>query len=233
MKWILRRSEERGFADHGWLKSWHSFSFANYDDVRYRGFRCLRVINQDIIAPRGGFPTHPHRNMEIFTYMLKGSLQHRDSMGNGAVLRPGEIQVMSAGSGVTHSEFNPSADEEARLLQIWIEPRQPGLRPRYSEWQPQAGHESLSKLLIISGDGREGSAMIAQDASVYRLRFKAGEELTHELGQGRGCWLQVITGSLRLGDHSLGAGDAAHGEGAGPLEFKATEAGEALLFDLS
>lgn len=229
----LRRSEDRGRADHGWLDARHSFSFASYYDPRHMGFRSLRVINQDRIAPGGGFPTHPHRDMEIFTYVLEGALEHRDSMGNGRALRPGQIQLMSAGSGVTHSEFNPSASEPLHLLQIWIEPHTRGLEPTYTEWEPGEAAAGRSKVLIISPDGRNGSASIRQDAEVYRLQLASGERSPHSLGEGRGLWLQVIRGEVRLDGETLRPGDAASAETPGDYEFVAGEEEvEALLFDL-
>ena len=174
MKLTLRRSHERGHAQHGWLDSFHSFSFADYYDPGHMGFRSLRVINQDVIAPGAGFPTHPHRDMEIFSYILCGALAHQDSMGNGRTLKPGQIQLMSAGTGVTHSEFNPSPTETASFLQIWIRPRVHGLPPSYTEWHPKPEHDRAEKVLVISGDGRDGSATIQQDADVYRIRLAAG-----------------------------------------------------------
>ena len=160
----IRRAAERGHATHGWLDSWHTFSFADYYDPAHMGFRSLRVINDDKIAASGGFPAHPHRDMEIFSYLLAGSLAHEDSMGNKRVLKPGEIQLMRAGSGVRHSEFNPSATEAAHLLQIWITPNQSNLAPAYTEWTPAEGRENDPKTLVISHDGRDGSATIARDA---------------------------------------------------------------------
>jgi len=229
----LRRSEDRGRADHGWLDARHSFSFAGYYDPRHMGFRSLRVINQDRVAPGGGFPTHPHHDMEIFTYVLEGALQHRDSMGNGSVLRPGQIQLMSAGSGVTHSEFNPSSSEPLHLLQIWIQPHTQGLEPSYTEWQPDEAAASASKVLIISPDGRERSASIRQDAEVYRLKLAPGERIDHSLGEGRGLWLQVIRGTVELDGETLDPGDAASAETPGEYPLVAgDEEVEALLFDL-
>ena len=165
----VRRSVDRGAADHGWLKARHSFSFADYYDPDHMGFRSLRVINQDIIATNGGFPTHPHQNMEIFSYITAGALSHKDSMGNSATIKPGMIQLMSAGSGVTHSEFNPSDTEEARLLQIWIQPSEQNIEPSYTDWTPDDQGNVDSKALIISEDGRDHSATIHQDASIYKL----------------------------------------------------------------
>lgn len=233
MKLTVRRSDERGHADHGWLQSWHTFSFADYYDPAHMGFRSLRVINQDIVAPGTGFPMHGHRDMEIFSYILEGAIEHRDSMGNHAQVRPGQIQVMSAGSGVRHSEANPSATERMQLLQVWIQPDKAGLKPRYAEWTPQPGQADAPKVLIISRDGREGSAHISQDASVYRLKIPAGQSVSHELAAGRGLWLQVVSGEVTVGAERLGPGDAVSSESPGRFEFKAGAAVEALLFDLA
>lgn len=229
----IRRSAERGHANHGWLDTYHTFSFADYHDPEHMGFRSLRVINQDKVAPGAGFPTHPHRDMEIFSYVVSGAIAHRDSMGNGRELKPGQIQLMSAGSGVTHSEFNPSKTEPLHLLQIWILPETRGLTPSYTEWHPNADSESQPKALVISPDGRDGSATIHQDADVYRVRIKAGETVRHDLAPGRGLWLQLITGSLTSGETILQPGDAASTETAGLIEFTAKEDIEALLFDLA
>jgi hypothetical protein len=228
----IRRSNERGHADHGWLDTYHSFSFADYYDPAHVGFRTLRVINDDRVAPGRGFGTHPHRDMEIFSYVLEGALAHQDSMGNARVLKPGQIQLMSAGRGVTHSEFNPSAGELTHLLQIWILPREQGLTPSYTEWHPNAAQASASKVLVISADGRDGSATIHQDADIYRLRLQAGETATHELKAGRGAWLQVAAGALRFNGVALTTGDGASTETAGKLTFTATGPAEAILFDL-
>lgn len=228
----IRRAAERGHANHGWLDSWHSFSFADYRDPAHMGFRSLRVINEDRVAPGAGFPSHPHRDMEIFSYVLEGKLAHQDSMGNQRVLQPGEIQLMRAGSGITHSEFNPSRSESARFLQIWINPSERGLPPNYTEWKPPA--TLPAKTLVISPDGRDDSAQIAQDASVYLLRGAAGEMIVHELKYDRGIWLQVIHGSATLAGCELSAGDAASIEQAGTFEIRASNDGlEALLFDLA
>ncbi len=227
----IRRSDERGHADHGWLQSRHTFSFAEYFDATHTGFRSLRVINDDRVAPGRGFGTHPHRDMEIFSYVLSGALAHKDSLGNGRRLGPGGIQLMSAGTGVTHSEFNPSPDEEARFLQIWIQPRERGLEPRYTEWSPRPEHEGAPKVLVISPDGREGSASIRQDVDVYRIRLAAGERVTHELAPGHGAWLQIAEGSLELDGSALETGDGASTETPGTLHLVATAATEALLFD--
>jgi redox-sensitive bicupin YhaK (pirin superfamily) len=232
MKLTLRKSSERGHANHGWLDSHHTFSFADYYDPAHMGFRSLRVINEDRIAPGSGFPTHPHRDMEIFSYVLEGALEHKDSMGNGRQLMPGQIQLMSAGSGVAHSEFNPSRSEPGHFLQIWIKPRAQGLTPSYTEWHPTPEIENTAKVLVISPDGRENSATIHQDADIYRIRLKAGQSVPHELAPGRGAWFQLIKGGVTLNGTPLAAGDAASTEDAGPLSITATEDAEALLFDL-
>jgi redox-sensitive bicupin YhaK (pirin superfamily) len=228
----IRRANERGLADHGWLKSFHTFSFADYHDPAQMGFRSLRVINDDRIAAGQGFGTHPHREMEIFSYVLEGALAHQDSMGNSRVLKPGQIQLMSAGTGVTHSEFNPSSGEPAHFLQIWILPRESGLKPSYTEWHPPAGEANASKVLVISADGRDGSATIHQDADIFRLRLKPGETVTHELKPGRGAWLQIAVGALELNGQALSTGDGASTEEPGALTLTATQPTEALLFDL-
>ncbi len=232
MKTKVRRSTERGHARHGWLDSHHTFSFADYYDPAHMGFRSLRVINEDRVAPGGGFPTHPHRDMEIFSYVVAGTLEHKDSMGNGRQLKPGQIQLMSAGSGVAHSEFNPSPGEPAHFLQIWIKPRTHGLTPSYTEWHPAPGTEGSSKVLVISPDGRDDSATIQQDAEIYRIRLAAGSSVGHPLAEGRGLWLQVIRGQLAAAGEELAAGDALSAEGAGHFEMRAIEDTEALLFDL-
>jgi quercetin 2,3-dioxygenase len=229
----IRRSLERGQANHGWLHSYHTFSFADYYDPAHMGFRSLRVINQDKIAPGAGFPTHPHRDMEIFSYVVSGTISHKDSIGNGRELKPGQIQLMSAGSGVTHSEFNPSKTEPLHLLQIWILPESRGLTPSYTEWHPTPASESAAKVLVISPDGRENSAAIHQDANIYRVRLKAGESVSHDHAPGRGLWIQLIKGGLTTDETLLLPGDAASTETPGNTYFTATEDAEALLFDLA
>ena len=229
----IRRAGERGHANHGWLDSWHSFSFADYYDPAQMGFRSLRVINDDTVAPKGGFPTHPHRDMEIFSYLLNGSLAHEDSLGNRRTLKPGEIQMMRAGSGVRHSEFNASATESAHLLQIWIIPETRGLEPAYTEWTPAAGRENDAKTLVISPDGRDGSATIAQDASIYLLKLQPGTGVRHELAADRGLWLHIAKGSVTVNGISLSAGDAVSLEEAGEIEITSPSGtAEAILFDL-
>jgi quercetin 2,3-dioxygenase len=229
----IRRAGERGNADHGWLNSNHTFSFADYYDAAHMGFRSLRVINDDRVAPGKGFGAHPHRDMEIFSYVLEGSLQHKDSLGNGSVLKPGQIQLMSAGRGVTHSEFNPSSDESLHFLQIWIQPRERGIDPGYTEWHPKPEHAAAGKVLVISPDGRDGSATIQQDAEVYRIRLQPGQSVTHDVRPGRGAWLQIAGGALSLNGVALSTGDGASTEDAGLLTLAATQPTEALLFDLA
>lgn len=228
----IRRSEERGKANHGWLDSHHTFSFARYYDPAHMGFGALRVINQDTVAPNEGFPTHPHDNMEIFSYVLEGSLAHEDSMGNKRTLYPGEIQLMSAGSGVTHSECNPSSNEPLHFLQIWIQPDTQNLDPTYTEWKPSPEQAADSKTLIISPNGAENSATIHQDAFIYRLKIKAGETVTHKLTENRAAWLQIIKGKSSVNDSPLMPGDAASTQDQGKLVISATSDTEALLFDL-
>jgi redox-sensitive bicupin YhaK (pirin superfamily) len=228
----VRRADERGAADRGWLKSRFTFSFADYHDPQHMGFRALRVINDDHVAPGMGFDMHPHRDMEIFSYVLAGTIEHKDSMGNGRQLKPGEIQLMSAGTGVSHSEFNPSDDEDLHLLQIWITPRERGIAPRYTEWHPSPEHSDAPKVLVISPDGREGSATIAQDADIYRIKLQTGQTVSHDLKAGRGVWLHVAKGSLDLNGVSLVTGDGASTEQPGRLTLTALEPTEALLMDL-
>ncbi len=229
----VRRANERGHANHGWLDSWHTFSFADYYDPSHMGFRSLRVINDDLVAPKAGFPMHPHRDMEIFSYLLEGQLAHEDSMGNKRVLSPGEIQLMRAGSGVRHSEFNPNAAGRAHLLQIWIIPHTRGLQPDYTEWKPAPG-ATEGKTLVISPDGRENSATIAQDASIYLVKLSAGQSAAHSLAEGRGLWLHIARGKAAVNGIQLEQGDAVSLEQAGEITVTATDDGlEALLFDLA
>ena len=228
----IRRADERGHAGHGWLNSHHTFSFADYYDPAHMGFRSLRVINDDRVAPGQGFGTHPHRDMEIFSYVLEGTLEHKDSMGNGRQLKPGQIQLMSAGRGITHSEFNPSPAKPLHFLQIWIQPRERGLTPGYTEWHPKPEHVDAAKVLVISPDGRDGSATIHQDADIYRIRLKPGQTVTHELKRGRGAWLQIAQGALSFNGVALTTGDGASTEESGTLTLVAIQPTEAILFDL-
>jgi len=228
----IRRADERGHADHGWLISRHTFSFADYYDPAYMGFRSLRVINDDRVAPGQGFGTHPHRDMEIFSYVLEGTLEHKDSMGNGRQLKPGQIQLMSAGRGITHSEYNPSRGEPLHFLQIWIQPQARSLTPSYTEWHPTPVQADAPKVLVISPDGRDGSATIHQDADIYRIRLKPGQTVTHHLNPGRGAWLHVADGALTLNGVALATGDGASTEEPVTLTLTATKETEAILFDL-
>jgi redox-sensitive bicupin YhaK (pirin superfamily) len=229
----IRRSDERGQFRHGWLDTRHTFSFGDYYDPAHMGFRSLRVINDDFIAAGSGFPTHPHRDMEIFSYVLEGTLAHQDSMGNRRELKPGEIQLMRAGSGVTHSEFNPSSTERVHILQIWIQPEKRGLTPAYTEWIPSTSPPS-PKTLVISRDGRDGSAQIAQDAEIHRiLTTSPHTTVTHEIRADRGIWLHVIHGEAQIGNVTLAPGDAISLEEPMTLQITSgSEPLEALLFDL-
>jgi len=228
----LRRSHERGHADHGWLKSAHTFSFANYYDPEYMGFRVLRVINDDYVAPSAGFPTHGHKDMEIVTYVLSGALEHKDSMGNGSVIRPGDVQRMSAGTGVQHSEYNASSAEQVHLLQIWILPSRNGIRPGY-EQKTFPESEKLGKLrLVASPDGADGSVTIHQDARIYASILDPGNSATHALAPGRHAWVHVASGELELNGKTLGSGDAAAVSAEDSIRFTGKEKTELLLFDL-
>ncbi len=230
----VRRAAERGHANHGWLDSHHTFSFADYYDPAHMGFRSLRVINDDKVAPKAGFPTHPHRDMEIFSYVLSGSLAHEDSLGNKRALKPGEIQLMRAGSGVRHSEYNPLASERSHFLQIWITPHTRGLPPAYTEWKPSAENAGAAKTLVISPDGRDGSATIAQDAFIYLLKLDGEREATHQLADGRGLWLHIAKGKAVVNGTFLEAGDAISLEQSGEVKVTADgEPVEAILFDLA
>jgi len=196
------------------------------------GFRSLRVINDDVVAAGRGFPEHPHRDMEIFSYVLEGALAHRDSLGNERILTPGQIQLMSAGTGVRHGEFNPSATEPTHFLQIWIQPREQGLKPSYTEWHPSPQNADDPKVLVISTDGRDGSAVIQQDAEIYRILLEPGQSLQHEVRPRRGIWLHIAEGSVVLNGITLKTGDAAATEVSGFLTLTANSRTNALLFDL-
>ena len=229
----IRKSEERGHFDFGWLDTYHTFSFDQYFDPAHSHFRSLRVINEDRVAAGHGFPTHSHRDMEIITYILSGSLEHRDSMGNGSVIRPGDVQRMSAGTGVSHSEFNPSQSEACHLLQIWIMPKLRNLMPSY-EQKFFAEDERRGKLcLIAADDGRDGAVTIHQDARVYASLPDAGQSITHQLDEGRSAWLQVARGSLSLNGQNLNHGDGAAISSENQLTISAAGTSEFLLFDLA
>jgi quercetin 2,3-dioxygenase len=206
---ILRRADERGHANHGWLDSHHTFSFADYYDPRHMGFRALRVINEDRVSPGQGFGRHSHRDMEIVTYVLEGALEHKDSIGTGSVIRPGDVQRMSAGTGVAHSEFNASTDQPVHFLQIWLLPSERGLPPSY-EQKTFAPAERQGRLRVVaSPDGREGSVTVHSDATVYGTLLAGGESVELPLAQGRHAWVQVARGQARVAGQTLAAGDAA------------------------
>lgn len=228
----VRKSAERGHAHHGWLDSFHSFSFAGYHDPDWMGFGPLRVINEDRIAPGGGFPTHSHQDMEIVTWVLAGALEHQDSLGNGGVIRPGEVQRMRAGHGIAHSEFNASATEPAHLLQIWIEPDAYGLEPGYEQiaFAPDSLQGQLR--LIASSDGRDGSVTIHQDAAIHAGRLAPGDRATLTLAPGRRAWLQVATGRVKVRGLPLEAGDAVAVRFESAVDIEALEASEVISFDL-
>jgi redox-sensitive bicupin YhaK (pirin superfamily) len=229
----LRPGKERGHFDHGWLDTYHTFSFSQYHDPAHMGFRALRVINEDRVAPGAGFPPHSHRDMEIITYVLAGGLAHRDSMGNHSVIRPGNVQRMSAGTGVTHSEYNGSEQEPVHLLQIWILPEARNLPPSYEEKEFSADEKRGGLRLIASRDGRQGSVRIHQDASVYAALLAPGQTARHPLGEGRGAWLHLVSGTAIVNGKSLGEGDAAALEHEPAVEIAATAPSELLLFDLA
>jgi len=229
----LRKSSERGHANHGWLDSHFSFSFAEYHDPRHMGFGALRVINEDRVQPGKGFGTHGHRDMEIITYILEGALEHKDSMGNGSVIRPGDVQRMSAGSGVQHSEFNPSQSEVVHLLQIWIEPNVTGIEPGYEEKHFDAASKRGRLRLIAAGDGREGSVTIHQEAAVYAGLIDGAERLSHALAAGRKAYVHVARGQVTVNGQRLAAGDALKASGESGVVIERGSAAEVLLFDLA
>lgn len=228
----LRRSEERGHANHGWLDSYHSFSFADYYDPQHMGFGPLRVINEDWINPGMGFGTHGHRDMEIITYVLEGELAHRDSMGNGSVIRPGNVQRMSAGSGVRHSEFNHSREDTVHLLQIWIEPNVRGVEPGYEEKHFDAAEKRGRLRLIASPEGADGAVRIHQDAKVYAGLFDGEESTNLPVQAGRRFYLHVASGEILANGQALRAGDALKLQGEAGIELKQGKQAEVLLFDL-
>ena len=229
----VRRAEERGHADHGWLNSYHTFSFANYHDPRHMGFSNLRVINDDIIAPSQGFGTHGHADMEIVTYVLDGALEHKDSMGNGSVIRPGELQRMTAGTGVFHSEFNHSSEDQAHLLQIWILPERNGLEPGYEQKLFPREEKRDQWRLVGSQDGRDGSLTIHQDVSLLSTQLETGVELDYAFSGARHGFLQVVQGAIEIDGQSLAAGDAAAMQDQDSLVVRAIEEAELLLFDMA
>lgn len=230
----LRPAAQRGMADHGWLRAAHTFSFADYHDPAWTHFRSLRVLNEDVIQPGQGFGMHPHRDMEILTWVLSGALRHTDSMGHSGVLGPGEVQVMSAGTGVMHSEVNPSASEPVHLLQIWILPDREGLVPRYAQREVDRVRMRNRPLLIAGPPGSDAVVDIHQDARIHAVELGEGDAARHRLDPGRAAWVQVSRGALRLGQLSMQAGDGAAIHAEDELALTGTAAGtEALLFDLA
>ena len=230
---VRRPSKERGHFDHGWLDTYHSFSFASYYDPAHMGFRGLRVINEDRVAPARGFGSHPHRDMEIITYVLSGALEHRDSMGNHGLIRPDEVQRMSAGTGVVHSEANPSRTEPVHLLQIWIEPSKDGIPPSYEQTTFPAADKRGRLRLVAAPDGAEGAVTIHTDAKLYATLLDPGRTVEHTLAPGRHAWVHVVSGSIEVNGIALETGDGAAITGERALAIKATEPSEILLFDLA
>jgi redox-sensitive bicupin YhaK (pirin superfamily) len=228
-----RRSAERGHANHGWLDSRHSFSFADYYDPAHMGFRALRVINEDRVRGGAGFPPHSHRDMEIISYVLEGGLLHKDSLGTGSLIRPGDVQRMSAGRGVTHSEFNASPSQLVHFLQIWIVPGQRGLAPSYAQKSFSAQERRGRLCLVASADGRDGSVMVNADVALYAGSFEAEERAEHALTPGRHVWVQVARGRMRVNDVELSEGDGAAVSDELGVELRGVESAELLLFDLA
>lgn len=229
----LRRSAERGHANHGWLDSHHSFSFGDYHDAKHMGFRSLRVINEDRVAPGKGFASHSHRDMEIVTWVLEGALAHKDSLGTSSEIRPGELQRMSAGTGVTHSEFNASPTTGVHFLQIWLLPERDGMPPSYEQraFPVDAARDRLR--LIASRDARDGSVRVHQDVSLYSGVLGAGTQVEHRLAPGRHGWLQVARGRVRVGTETLEAGDGASFSEEPVVRVEALDDSEVLIFDLA
>jgi quercetin 2,3-dioxygenase len=230
---LIRQAAERGHTNLGWLKSFHSFSFGDYYDQRHMGFRSLRVINDDRIAAGRGFPTHPHRDMEIISYVLSGSLQHKDSTGKGAIITPDDIQMMSAGTGITHSEYNPSGTESNHFLQIWIEPAMKGVRPRYSDNRVTSDEKVNQWNLIAGPDGSGAAVGIYQDARIFATKLEPGANLSYTLERDRHAWLQVATGEITVNGSALKAGDAVASSRTTRLHLTALNAADVLLFDLA
>jgi redox-sensitive bicupin YhaK (pirin superfamily) len=229
---LIRKGSERGHAKHAWLDSHHTFSFADYYDPNWMGFRSLRVINDDVVMPAMGFGTHPHRDMEIITYVLSGALEHKDSMGNGRIIRPGEVQYMAAGTGVEHSEFNPSRAEAVHFLQIWIVPDSKGLKPRYGE-KSLANAPKGRLNLVVSKAGRNDSLAINQDVDLYLAKLDPGQEASHALKPSRYAWVHVAEGELKLNGDTLKAGDAEAFSDEERLKLVAAQPSQVLLFDLN
>lgn len=225
----LRKAEARGHANHGWLDSWHTFSFASYYDASFMGFSALRVINEDIIAPGQGFGTHPHKDMEILTYVLAGTVEHQDSMGNKEQIPAGEFQIMSAGTGVRHSEYNASNSEALHLYQIWIIPERTGLEPRYAQ---RRFEDIQGRQFILTPDAREGSLQVFQDMTLSRWVFSAGDNASVAIDAGRLVWIQVVKGEVKVNGQAAGVSDALAIRDESQLSIEANSAAEILLFDL-
>ena len=229
----IRRSQERGHAQHGWLDSFHSFSFADYHDPRHMGFGALRVINEDRVQPARGFGTHSHRDMEIISYVLDGGLAHKDSMGNGSVIRPGDVQRMSAGTGVAHSEYNASERDPVHFLQIWIEPNVRGIKPSYEEKRFEPAEKRGRLRLVASPDGRDGSVTIHQDAYLYAALLDGSESAVHTPQAGRRTYVHVVRGAVSVNGQALDAGDALKLSASGAVRLERGRDAEVLLFDLA
>lgn len=229
----IRKSEERGHLNHGWLDTYHTFSFDQYYDPEHMYFRSLRVINEDRVAPGKGFPTHSHRDMEIITYILSGALEHRDSMGHGSVIRPGDVQRMSAGTGVAHSEFNPSDTEPVHLLQIWIMPRARNLPTGYEQKHFSEDERRGRLRLVASADGIDGSVTIQQDARLYAAVLEPNTSVEHTIADNRSAWIQIARGNVDVNGHSLKQGDGAAVSDERVLTVTAGDEAELLLFDLA
>lgn len=229
----IRHKDERGVTETAWLQSWHSFSFGEYRDPENMGFGPLRVINEDVVRAGAGFDMHGHRNMEIITYVLSGALEHKDSLGNGGIIRPGDVQVMSAGKGILHSEFNPSDTSDTHLLQIWIQPKAQGTQPRYQQKQFDLSDLQNNLRLVVSGDEGDGSLVILQDAKIWVSRLNAGRSVSLEMLQSRKYWFQAARGRMDVNGRELAAGDALglDNEG-GKADIRAREDSEILVFEL-
>lgn len=225
----LRKANERGHANHGWLDSWHTFSFANYYDRDFMGFSALRVINEDRVIPGEGFGTHPHKDMEILTYVLEGNIEHKDSMGNKENVPAGEFQIMSAGTGITHSEYNPNSDQGLHFYQIWIMPNTVGITPRYDQ---RRFDTTVSKQLILPPDARDGSLKVFQDMTLWRWNLKKGEEAQYQVEAGRNIWLQVVKGKIAINDIIATTSDGVAIADEDMIHFVGDEDSEVLLFDL-
>jgi hypothetical protein len=231
--YTVRRSDQRGHADHGWLDSRHTFSFADYYDPAHMGFRSLRVINEDHVAPSRGFGAHPHRDMEILTYVVSGAVQHADSMGNRAVVRPGEIQRMTAGTGVTHSEINPSPAEDLHLLQIWIQPDRRGYEPGYEQVSYAERDRNGRFVQLAAREPQDGAVKIHQDVALYAAALERGASVAHDMAPGRHAWLQVVEGDVEVAGNTLHAGDGLAVSDESRLTISGIEPAEILLFDLA